>query len=165
MSDPCMPEPTDEHRLLQRNVGVWDVAGKIWMFPDQPPIEFTATDTVTAVGPFWIAAHFDSRLPTGEPGFSGVAQSGFDPAKGRFVSTWIGTIQPAMDLFEGTYDPAARVLRMESVGAGGGPYGPSTRFRSEEESISADERVFRMWASADGVPEHQIVEYRYRRRA
>ena len=62
MSDPMMPGPTDEHRLLLEHVGTWKVACTYYMDPSQPPMEVEAKETVEAVGGFWTVSKFESEF-------------------------------------------------------------------------------------------------------
>jgi hypothetical protein len=85
--------PSNQHRLLKRDVGVWDA---------------TMTD-------------FKSRID-GAP-FEGHALFGYDTVKQKYVRLWVDSSQALFWPSEGSYDPATDSLTMwmESIDSDGRP--------------------------------------------
>lgn len=111
MSEDCaMPEPSPEHALIQKSIGVWDVKCKFFMGPDAPPGEMDATDTVTAVGPFWNVGLFEGDF-MGMP-FTGQSQLGYSPQEGCYVSTWIDAMSTFLFVMKGNMDEASNTLNL-----------------------------------------------------
>ncbi|WP_231930824.1 DUF1579 domain-containing protein [Botrimarina hoheduenensis] len=100
------PQPTQEHRELAKEAGVWDARMKIYVAPEVPPLESEATETCTMLGPFWLVSVFEGSM-AGTP-FTGHGQTTFDPRAGEWVSTWIDSLAPTLMTSRGTYDPATR---------------------------------------------------------
>ena len=41
---------------------------------------------------------------------------GFDPAKKKYVGSWVGSMMPQLWTYEGALDPTGRILALESQG-------------------------------------------------
>lgn len=157
---PAMPQPTAEHSRIAESVGVWNVECEFNMAPGQPPMRVDARETVQALGPFWTVSRFESDM-FGSP-YVGSATVGFDPARGKYVSTWIDSMAPAMYSFEGTVDAGGKLLEMHGEGPdcmGGG----IAKYRTTERRVSRDERVFEMFMTSPGAPEMKLFRHIYRR--
>ncbi len=155
-----MPQPTREHRLLKDHVGTWKVACTFFMDPSQPPMEAEATETIEMLGEFWTRSDFSADLG----GFSilGSAQLGFDPVKGKWVSTWIDNGMPHLFYFEGDLDESAGALEMK--GTGPSPVdGSQTTYRTVEIALGPDERTLDMYFTLPSGDEVQMFTYRYKR--
>ena len=56
-----MPEPSSQHKEILQSVGTWQ--GTLTPFiPGMEPTEIPATETVTAVGGFWVQARFECNF-------------------------------------------------------------------------------------------------------
>src|SRR5687767_11488998 len=53
---PSLPGPAKEHEWLQQLVGEWDSESEMTMEPGAPPQKFKGTESVRAIGGFWIMA-------------------------------------------------------------------------------------------------------------
>jgi hypothetical protein len=155
-----MPKPGPEHAKLKAVAGTWDVECTYFMAPDQPPMQTKARETVTMLGEFWSIGRFESNM-MGMP-FIGVATVGYDPARGKWVASWVDTFTPNFFAFEGDYDAAGRVLEMSGPGGdmmGGG----MINYRTTEEMLDADTRKFEMFRETPGGGWAKIFSYVYRR--
>ncbi|MFT7618984.1 MAG: hypothetical protein ACI97A_002632 [Planctomycetota bacterium] len=115
MSEDCvMPEPSPEHALIQESVGVWDVKCRFFMGPDSPPGEMDATDTISAIGPYWNAGRFEGDF-MGMP-FIGASQFGYLPEEKCYVSTWIDAMSTFLFVLKGNMDDATKTLHMTGEG-------------------------------------------------
>src|SRR5262245_29557800 len=101
-------EPQKEHRWLERLVGEWTYEGEAIMGPDQPPMKHTGTQSVRSIGGVWIQAEGKMAMPDGTPGTT-LMTLGYDPARGRFVGTFIGSMMTNLWVYDGGLDDAARV--------------------------------------------------------
>lgn len=110
-----MPQPTEQHQLIQKGVGDWE--GTVTMFhPGMPTEPAPATEKVTALGGFWTTSHFKSEF-MGMP-YSGHGQFGYDPAKKKYVSTWIDSMSSFLSVTEGEYDEKTNSMTMHWVAPG-----------------------------------------------
>lgn len=156
-----MPQPTAEHEKLLRAVGEWDVAGKFWMEgPGTPPMETTGTETVTALGGFWVEGVYKSDF-MGMP-FEGHGGATFDPIKQHYVTTWRDSMSPTFFHMTGSMDGDTLTC------TGMGPdcmTGADAMHRTVETGCGTDERVFSMYMTAADGAEIQMMELTYTRRS
>jgi hypothetical protein len=94
----------------------------------------------------------------GQP-FEGRGATGYDPAKKKFVGTWVDTMTPGYYTVEATYDPATKT--MTGTMEGPDPSGQVTKTKQTTEWKDADTRVFTMFAPDGATPMMRIT---YKRR-
>jgi len=152
-----MAQPTPEHKRLAETVGKWNVKCEFFMGPDQK-MEMDATDTAHMLGNFWLICDFKGDM-MGMP-FEGRATTGFNPATGKWVSTWIDTMTPYLYSFEGVEEGAVRTFH----GPGPHPHdGSMVEYRTREEAKSDGSRVFEMFCIPNDGPEFQMFRHTYTR--
>ena len=105
---PAMPKPGPEHAVLKDQAGVWDATVESFMAPGQPPVLSKGTETGAMVGDFWLVSDFKTEM-MGTP-FNGRGTMGYDPARKKYVSSWIDSMTPTLSLGESDYDPATRTF-------------------------------------------------------
>ena len=96
-----MPQPAEEHAMLQRDVGSWTGTLTIWM-PGMPEMKSDATEVIESVGPFWTQSRFTCDF-MGMP-YLGTGCLGYDAEKKEFVGTWIDNMSSAFALMKGELD-------------------------------------------------------------
>ena len=105
---PVLPKPSPEHAVLKQEAGEWDVTVESFMAPGQPPVLSKGLETGKMVGDFWLVSDFKTDM-MGQP-FTGHGTLGYDPAKKKYVSTWIDSMTPTLSLGESDYDAATRTF-------------------------------------------------------
>lgn len=110
-----MPEATQEHHWLLQLVGEWDFEHECDMGPDQPLSKSTGTQTTRPLGSLWTIGEMEMSGPDGQPMIS-IMTLGFDPARGKFVGTFIASCMTFQWLYEGTLDANRRILTLDSQG-------------------------------------------------
>ncbi len=104
-----MPKPTEEHAMIQKGVGVWE--GTVTMFmPGMPETPTPATEVVRSEGPFWITSDFKSSFMGMD--YNGHGCHGYDPVKGKYVSTWIDSMSSYLSVMEGTHNAETNAIEM-----------------------------------------------------
>ena len=154
---PPMPTPGPEHEMLRKDVGTWDATVEMFMAPGAPPSVSKGTEIVTMLGGFWQITEFKSEM-MGQP-FEGRGAMGYDPAKKKYVGTWVDTMAPAYYTVEGTYDAATKTLH--ALMDGPDPSGQVTKTKETTEWKDADNRVFTMYAPDGKTP---VMRISYKRR-
>ena len=104
-----------EHHWLEQLVGEWTWEMETPMEPGGPPQKFTGTETVRSIGGGWIVGEGEGQMPDGSPTVT-ILTLGFDPAKNRFVGTWIGTMMSHLWVYSGQLDAAEKVLSLDTEG-------------------------------------------------
>lgn len=157
---PPMPKPGPEHEMLKKDVGVWDATVESFMAPGAPTIS-AGTETNTFIGGFWLVSHFKSEM-MGQP-FEGLGTTGYDPAKKKYVGTWVDSWTPGLSTVEATYDDGAKTLT--GWMAGPGPDGAASKLRETTVWKSPDLRVFTLYGpkGPDGK-EPTMLKITYKRR-
>ena len=117
-------------------------------------------EEIEMVGEFWSRSTF--RADLGGFTLEGSATVGFDPGKGKWVSTWIDNGMPFLFYFEGDLDEEAGTLTM--TGSGPSPVdGEITTYRTVESVVGPDERTLDMFVTLPTGDEMQMFTYTYTR--
>src|SRR5262245_60530145 len=150
-----MPKPGPEHEQLAKAAGTWDVAieGK-----DMPSSKGTS-EMKMALNGFWLFETFTADM--GGAKFEGRAATGYDPLKGKYVSTWIDNMSPTMFATEGTFDAKTRTLTM--VGDGVDQNGKKVRMRNLTIHKDANTVVFEMYHTGADGKEAKVMTITYTR--
>ena len=89
---------------------------------------------------------------------------GYDPAKGRFVGTWIGSMMTHLWVYDGELDPAGRVLTLNSEGPSMTGDGSLAKYQDIVEFTSDDHRVLTARAQATDGSWQPLMMVHYRRK-
>lgn len=156
---PTIP-PTAEHARLKESVGEWKVDCTFYMDPSQPPMNVVAKETVTMFGEYFATSVFESDM-FGVP-FTGRAQVGYDPVQKHWVSSWIDTMNPFFYHLTGNMEDGKLVMSGEAPS----PMGPEAGlcvYKTVEEDVSPDKRVFEMFFTAPDGTEVKMFTHVYTR--
>lgn len=156
------PEPQEEHRWLQKLLGSWTFEGECSMGPDQPPMKSTGTETVRALGALWTLGESTGEMPGG-----GVCTSimtlGYDPAKKRFVGSFVASVMTHLWTYEGTLDASRRILTLDTEGPDMSAGGKMVKYQDIMEFVSDSERTLTSRMQADDGTWHEFMKARYQR--
>ena len=133
-----MPKPQQEHEWLQQLVGEWTFENECSMGPDQPPMKATGTDSVRSLGGLWIICDGQGEMPGGGVGHTKMT-IGFDPAKKRFVGTFVGSMMTNLWVYEGTL--TGNVLTLDTEGPSFTGDGAMVKYQDIIEVINKDHRT------------------------
>ena len=160
---PMGAEPQAQHRWLHKLVGEWTYEGEASMAPGQPPMKMAGIERVRSLGGLWTMGEGESEMPDGSPATT-VMTLGFDPKRGRFVGTFIGSMMTHLWLYEGELDAADKVLTLDADGPSFTDPSATAKYQDVIEFVSDDHRVLR---SRTPGPDGQWLEFmtaHYRRR-
>jgi len=154
--------PGEAHARLAPKVGTWNMKVRMYMSPDMPPDESTATSTVQ-----WVMDGRylqDTTLGTfnGET-FHGLGLMGYDNLKKVYVGTWIDNFGTAILVSEGRYDAATKTYTFHSKSPDlmyANAYVPT---RATERWIDADHWVMQSFAPGPDGKEFMGMEIEYAR--
>lgn len=152
---------SNQHRLLKRDVGVWDATIQLLDQTDGSVGVYNGTETNTLEpGGRWLVTDFRSRID-GAP-FEGHALFGYDTDRQRFIRLWVDSSQAFFWASEGSYDPSTDSLTMwmESIDSEGRP----TRWRTVTVWKDDDTRVFTMYVPGPESVEAAGMTITYKRR-
>jgi hypothetical protein len=158
------PPPSPEHQILAADVGTWDAAIKSFMDGpgSEPQISKGVETNEIMTGGLWVLSKFEGNF--GPMKFEGRGQFGYDPAKKKYVGTWIDSMSPSISVLEGTYD--AKTKTMSYIGDG---YDPRSKSKYTQRMVTAMKddgtRVFTLSMKFEGGdPEVKMMEITYTKR-
>jgi hypothetical protein len=153
-------QPGEQHKVLLKMVGKWNLQMKSWMAPGGQPVESTGTAEVKPM----LGDRFTQTLVTsnfmGKP-FSGMAVTGYDNAKKKIVGTWVDSMSTGIMHSEGTADPAGKVITTQMVGTD-----PLTGKESKSrvvETHESDDKYVEEFFEKKGGKETKVMEITYTR--
>ena len=157
---PTQETAQKEHRWLQKLVGEWTSETGL----GETGKKSTGTESVRSLGGLWVLAEGQGEMPDGTPAIS-LMTLGYDPAKKRFVGTWIGSMMTHLWVYDGELDEAERVLTLNSEGPSMSGDGTMARYQDLIEFKSADHRTLtaRVHGADGSWQQFMSVEYRRRR--
>ncbi|CAN5353468.1 DUF1579 domain-containing protein [soil metagenome] len=157
-------KPQKEHDWLQQLVGEWNSEMDCAMGPDQPRSKSKGRETVRSLGGLWTLGEGEGEMPDGSIGKT-LMTLGFDPARGRFVGSFIGSMMTHHWLYEGTLDEAANVLTLESSGPNIMGDGAIIPYRDVITIAAPDHRILSSYAPDGNGGWSEFMTAHYRRSA
>lgn len=134
---PVHAEPHAEHHWLRKLIGEWTYE-MVVQEPGKPPVKFTGVETVRSVGDLWVVGQARGGTPGGANEES-VITLGYDPQRGHYVGTWIGSPMPNLWVYEGSRE--GNVLTLSSEGPSFDDSGGLSNYRDIIEFVSDDHRT------------------------
>jgi len=156
-------EPQKEHQWLQKLVGEWTSEMEAVMGPDKPPETFRGTDSVRSIGGLWAVCEGRGEMPGGGQAVT-IMTLGYDPAKKRYVGTFIGSMMTYMWLYDGEVDPSGKKLILDAEGPDFAVEGKMSKYMDIIEFKSDDHRVLTSQMLGEDGKWTQFMEAHYRRK-
>jgi Protein of unknown function (DUF1579) len=136
-----IPQPTPEHQFLLQLVGDWTLETTCNMGPDQPATVMHGKQSTRALGSLWTLGEMESLGSEGEP-MRSLITLGFDPARGKFVGSFIASCMTYHWLYEGSLDQAHRVLTLDAEGPSVAEEGSLAKYQDIIEVLDHDTCLF-----------------------
>lgn len=133
-------EPQKEHLWLQKLVGEWTYESQAETAEGQPAETFTGVENVRPIGGLWVIAEGQGEMCGGEA--TTVLTVGYDPEKGRFVGTWLGSMMTQLWHYDGELNTEGTTLTLESRGPSLAGDGSIATYRDVIEFVNDDYRIF-----------------------
>lgn len=156
-------EPQKEHQWLHKFVGEWTYETVAEMKPGEPPSTFTGSERVRSIGGLWVQGEGQGEMPGGGAATM-VITLGYDPRRGRYVGTWLGSMMTHLWVYEGSVDAAGRVLTLDTEGPSMSDPAKLTRYQDVFEFRGDDQRVLTARVLGDDGQWQQIMTTTYRRK-
>jgi hypothetical protein len=156
------PQPQAEHRWLLKLVGEWTTESECSPGPGEPPIKTTGTETVRSLGDLWTIGEGSGAMPGG-----GVSKSvmtlGYDPAKKKFVGSFIASVMTHFWPYEGELESSGKALALMSEGPSFSGSGMA-KYKDVIEFHSDDHRTLSAWVLDEKGNWNKFMEMHYRRK-
>jgi hypothetical protein len=150
--------PQKEHQWLEQFVGEWETEMEAGAGPDQPPDKHVGTETVRSLA-VWVLC--EGTMPDG---MRTVMTLGYDPARKRFVGTFIGSMMTHLWVYEGELDAAGKVLTLDAEGPSFADPTRTAKYKDAIEIVSPDHRTLTSRFQGDDGQWHQFMTAHYRRK-
>lgn len=154
-------EPKAEHEWLKRLLGDWSFDGECVMGPDQPPMKSTGSAKVRSLGGLWILCEGKGDAPDGTP-MESIITLGYDPAKQRFVGTFIASVMTHLWPYEGTLNN--NVLTLNSEGPSFSNEGLMIKYQDIVEIVNDDHWMLRSRMPGEDGKWVEFMTGHYRRK-
>ena len=155
-------EPERAHHWLRKLVGEWTYETDAPAEAGQAPAKVTGTESVRALGAIWVLAEGKGEMPGAGP-VTTLMTLGYDPARKRFVGTWIGSMMTHLWIYDGELDRDERVLTLNSEGPGMSGDGTTAQYRDVIEFKSDDHRVLTAFVRGNDGTWQSFMTADYRR--
>lgn len=102
--------PGEIHKMLAKTVGDWSCKVTTWMEPGAPP---TSSDA-EAKNEMILGGRYLQSTSTGNfmgMPFEGIAITGYDNARKKFINTWIDNMGTGIMVLTGTWDEATKSIQ------------------------------------------------------
>lgn len=131
-------KPQAEHDWLQQLVGEWTSEMTGCGAPGEAAETSTGTETVRSLGGLWTVGEGTGTMPDGSPATT-LMTLGYDPQKGRYVGTFVGSMMTHLWVYEGSLSDDGRSLVLETEGPAMTADGMA-RYRDIVTIVGPDER-------------------------
>lgn len=149
-------EVLKEHSFLERMVGHWTVTSSD--MTGQKPWE----EEVRSLQGIWFVAEGRGEMTDGKRATT-ILTLGYDPSKGKYVGSWIGSMMDYMWTYEGEVEPSGNVLSLYTKG----PAFDGSGLADYREQITFLDDITRTFTSSTREPDgswKQFMEARYTRK-
>ncbi len=148
-------EPTPEHHYLLQLVGDWNIQTEYQMGPDQPRMQSTGTQSTRAIGSLWTLGEMITPGADGQSMLS-LMTLGFDPARHKFVGSFVSSCMTHQWLYEGSLDDSQRVLTLVAEGPSFAGDGSLAKYHDVIEVVDRNTYLF---SSRYQDPSGQWIEF------
>jgi hypothetical protein len=160
---PMRPKPEKEHEWLKQFVGEWEAETECVMEPGKLPMTGKATSSNKMFGGHWMIAE-GQMLANGVPAISSKMTLGYDPAKKKYVGTWVDTVQMNLWTYEGSVDAAGKVLTLAADGPSWTDPTKTAKYKDVFEFKGPDEKVLTSHVQGDDGKWTQFMKATYKRK-
>jgi hypothetical protein len=155
-------EPQKEHQWLQKLVGEWTYELDAAAEAGKSPEKVMGTESVRSLGGVWFLAEGQGEMPGGGTATT-LMTLGYDPAKQRYVGTWIGSMMTHLWEYDGALDASERVLTLEAEGPSMASEGAMAKYRDVIEFKTDNHRILTSHMLGDDGKWNQFMTAHYRR--
>jgi hypothetical protein len=155
-------KPEKEHAWLQKLVGNWTSEMECVMGPDQPPMKSKGAESVRSIGGLWTLGEGTGEMPDGGK-MTSMMTLGYDPARQRFVGTFIASMMTHMWKYEGTLDASGKVLTLDTEGPGMSGDGKMMKYKDIITFVDNDRRTLTSRIQGEDGEWTEFMTVHYRR--
>jgi hypothetical protein len=136
---PANQGPTKEHEWLNQFIGQWTSQSEATIKPGQAPMTTKGRMSSRMLGKLWVVS--DVSFDMDGTLMSAIQTIGYDPAKKKYVGTWVDSMMNHLWQYEGSVDETGKILTLEAEGPDLTSPDRTTTFRDAYEFKSRDHIV------------------------
>ncbi len=152
----------EQHRWLHQLVGEWSFESEMPVDPADPSKKLAGKETVRSIGGLWVIGEGAGEMPDGQKGIT-ILTIGFDPARGKFVGSFIASMMTHLWVYEGFLDAEGKVLTLEAQGPRFDQPGATALYRDRTEMEGPNVRLLRSLIQNPDGQWMEVMRMRYRR--
>ncbi len=156
-----LPVPSREHQWLQQLVGDWTFEADAPV-EDNPSGKCGGKESVRSIGGLWILGEGRGEMPGGGEATT-LLTLGYDPALGRFVGSWVGSMMTNIWIYNGSLNEAGNILTLDTEGPDFETPGKTARYQDAIEMVDGDRRVLSSQVLGADGEWRRIMTAHYRR--
>jgi hypothetical protein len=159
---PEMPKPTKEHALLNQFTGEWKVVAECAAEPGKEPMKCEGVESAKMLGGFFLVSESEADMMG--TAVKSVLTIGFDPAKKKYVGTFLCSMDGTLWNYVGTMDETGKKLTLETEGPIPFTPGKRAKFRETLELKDKDRKEFTSQMQGDDGKWTEIAKVTYTRK-
>jgi hypothetical protein len=148
---------------LNALLGDWVIESEAMMEPGKPPIKITGTESVRSLGGLWVLCEGGGEMPGGGTAVN-IMTLGYDPARKRYVGTFVSSMMTHLWLYDGSVDAAGKILTLDAEGPGMTSEGKMAKYKDTIEIVNGDYRILRSQILLPDGTWFAFMSANYRRR-
>lgn len=156
-------ELTKEHQWLQKLVGEWEYEFSEPARPGEQAALGKGTETVRSLMGTWVVGEGRGSMGCNEDSITQITL-GYDPNKGRFVGSWVGSMMTHLWIYEGDLDPTGKILTLHSTGPSFHVPNTTSPYRDIIEFVTDDLRLLRSETPDEQGQWKEFMRLPYRRK-
>jgi hypothetical protein len=154
-------KPGPEHAILKLDEGLWEATVESYNEPGGKPEVSKGTEVNSMLsGGLWLVQDFRGSMG-GQP-FQGHGMTGYDPAKKKYVGSWVDSMMPSMSTIESTYDAKTKTMTGELLGSD--PAGNPVKMKAVSKWNDDGTRLFTLSMTGADGKDFDMMKITYRRR-
>ena len=136
-----IPDPTPEHLWLRQLSGEWKYESSC-QGPDGESMVMRGSESIRMLGELWSVATMRGDMP-GDGSMEAVMCLGYDPARGKFLGSWVGSPMTTFFTYEGQLDSARKILTLDTVGPDFADPTKTAHYQDIIEMVDENTKIFR----------------------
>lgn len=121
-------EILQEHRWLEQLTGKWRVTFDMPAGTDESASEGAWIEETRLLGGVWIVSETTGIMPDGSFA-TNIMTLGYDPAKSRYVGSFVSSVMTYLWVYEGSLDETGKVLTLDCEGPDFAGAGGTARYQ------------------------------------
>ena len=130
--------------------------------PGKEAHKFTGTEKVRSIGGLWFVGEATGKMPDGGDA-NMLITLGYDPAKKRYVGTWLGSMMTSLWIYEGSVNASGKELVLDCDGPDFSDPTKTAKYQDVIAWVDDNHRILKSRTLNPDGKWHQFMQSKYRR--